>query len=35
MIRRNYLIKLPNDNPRADNRECQQALQASFLAIID
>jgi hypothetical protein len=33
VIRR--MIKPPNDNPRADDRECQQALQASFLAIID
>jgi hypothetical protein len=29
------MIKPPNDNSRADDRECQQALQASFLAIID
>ncbi|MBO9136544.1 hypothetical protein J5289_18230 [Rhizobium sp. B230/85] len=29
------MIKPPNDNPRDDDLECQQALEASFLKIID
>ena len=28
-------VKPPNDNPRDDDFECQQALEASFLAIVD
>ncbi|MGO4567598.1 hypothetical protein AB4Z52_21675 [Rhizobium sp. 2YAF20] len=28
-------VKPPNDNPRDDDLECQQALEASFLAIVD
>ena len=29
------VIKAPNDNPRDDDLECQQALEPSFLAIIE
>lgn len=29
------LIKPPNDNPRDDDLECQQALEPSFLSIIE
>lgn len=29
------MIKPPNDNPRDDDLECQQALESSFLALID
>lgn len=29
------LIPPPNDNPRDDDLECQQALEPSFLAIIE
>jgi hypothetical protein len=29
------MIKPPNDNPRGDDLDCQRALEASFLGIID
>jgi hypothetical protein len=29
------VIKAPNDNPRDDDLECQQALEPSFLSIIE
>jgi hypothetical protein len=29
------VIKAPNGNPRDDDLECQQALEPSFLAIIE
>lgn len=29
------IIKPPNDNPRDDDLECQQALEPSFLSIIE
>ncbi|KQV36370.1 hypothetical protein [Rhizobium sp. Root1204] len=29
------MIKAPNENPKDDNLECQEALEPSFLAVID
>ena len=29
------MIKAPNENPKDNDRECQEALEPSFLAVIN